>query len=287
MISNSTLQLLRFHFSFFLMPVFWFGLAVTTNICRYDALLVFFILHLIIYPSSNGYNSYMDKDTSSIGGIKNPRQPTKQLFYVSVVMDIAGLIMSLFISIYFFIGVLAYILASRAYSYRKIRIKKYPFGGFLTVIFFQGAVAFFLTVHGSSCDKVLKLPFFAVAGISLLVASFYPLTQIYQHEADKKDGVKTLSILLGYNGTFVFSAISFLLSMIFLGLYFRSIGNMETFLLMQLFFTPVLVFFFWWFAKVYKNRSAANFTNTMRMNLLASLCTNGAFIFYFITRHFE
>ena len=64
-------------------------------------------------------------------------------------------------------------------------------------------------------------------------------------------------------------------------------GKMETFLLMQLFLVPVLVFFIWWFAKVYKNKTAANFINSMRMNLLASICTNGAFIFYFITQHFE
>ena len=287
MIQSSTLQLLRFHFSFFLMPVFWFGLASSSSICIENALLVFIILHILIFPASNGYNSYMDRDTSSIGGVKNPKQPTKQLFYVSTTMDIAGLLLSSLISIYFFIGILLYILASRAYSSRKIRLKKYPFGGFITVMIFQGAVVYFLSKHGSSCGKGLTVSFPAIAGISLLVASFYPLTQIYQHKEDKEDGVNTLSMLLGYKGTFVFSGICFVISMMFLGFYFNTIGKVETFLHMQLFFVPVLVFFFWWFVKVWKNKLMANFANTMRMNLIGSICTNAAFIFYLITKQFE
>ena len=287
MIRSSTIQLLRFHFSFFLMPVYWFGLASSASICFENALLVFIILHLLIFPASNGYNSYMDRDTSSIGGVKNPKQPTKQLFYVSNVMDITGLLLSSLISIYFFTGILLYILASRAYSSRRIRLKKYPLGGFITVMLFQGAVVYFLAMHGSSCGKGLHVSFSAISGISLLVASFYPLTQIYQHKEDKEDGVKTLSILLGYRGTFLFSGICFITSMMFLGFYFYSIGKVEAFLLMQLFFVPVLVFFFWWFAGVWKDKSLANFTNTMRMNLIGSVCTNAAFIFYLITKHFE
>lgn len=70
MLKSSTIQLLRFHFSFFLMPVFWLSLSQVKNIHTGNTIFVFIILHLLVYPASNGYNSYMDKDTSSIGGIK-------------------------------------------------------------------------------------------------------------------------------------------------------------------------------------------------------------------------
>jgi 1,4-dihydroxy-2-naphthoate octaprenyltransferase len=46
-------------------------------------------------------------------------------------------------------GLAGYILASRAYSYRGIRLKKYPFAGWLTVITCQGALVFFLVYQGS------------------------------------------------------------------------------------------------------------------------------------------
>jgi 1,4-dihydroxy-2-naphthoate polyprenyltransferase len=278
MILSSTIQLLRFHFSFFLMPVYWFALSQTEHIYTKHAILVFIILHFLIYPASNGYNSYMDRDTDSIGGIKKPQQPTRQLFYVSVLMDITGIICSCFISMYFCTGVIAYILASRAYSYRGIRLKKYPFTGYITVVIFQGAVTFFLVMHGSSAGKTLEIPFIGMLAASLLIGGFYPLTQIYQHKQDKADGVNTLSSRLGYNGTFIFTGLIYLVAMAVLGYYLISSLQQTNFLIIQIFFIPVLVYYLWWFGKVIKNTGAANFTNTMRMNLLASVCTNAAFI---------
>ena len=160
------------------MPVYWYALSQTANINRAHALLIFILLHLLVYPASNGYNSYMDRDTESVGGIKNPMQPTRQLFYVSVLFDVMALAASTLISKYFLIGLLAYILASRAYSYRGIRLKKYPIIGYITVIIFQGAVTFFLVIHGCSVEKTLNVPWMGILAASLLIGGFYPLTQI-------------------------------------------------------------------------------------------------------------
>ncbi len=72
MLRRSTIQLLRFHFSFFLMPVYWYALSQVVNPNGFRAIFIFFILHLLIYPSSNGFNSYMDRDEGSVGGIRSP-----------------------------------------------------------------------------------------------------------------------------------------------------------------------------------------------------------------------
>ncbi len=282
MISSSTIQLLRFHFSFFLMPVFWFSLSQTAKIIPADAILIFLILHLLVYPASNGYNSYMDRDTGSIGGIKNPKQPTKQLFYATVLLDLTAVLASAFISWYFLTGIIAFIAASRAYSYRGIRLKKYPVIGYLTVVIFQGGLLFFLVMHGASASKTLEVPFIGMVAASLLVGGFYPLTQIYQHMEDKKDGVTTLSYLLGYRGTFVFTAIVYALAMAALGIYLALNLELNYFFTIQIFLLPILVYFFNWFYKVYHNPMEADFKNTMRMNIIASVFTNAAFIFLFL-----
>src|SRR5579862_5806043 len=129
MIKRSTIQLLRFHFSFFLLPVYLFALSQVPVISTIHALLIFFILHMLVYPASNGYNSYMDRDEGSIGGIKNPLQPTRQLFRTSVIMDVTAIALSFLISYWFAFCIVAYIAASRAYSFRGIRLKKYPVAG--------------------------------------------------------------------------------------------------------------------------------------------------------------
>ncbi len=286
MIRSSTIQLLRFHFSFFLMPLYWFALSQVATVQISHAILIFFILHLLVYPSSNGYNSYMDRDVSSIGGVANPQQPTKQLYYFTLLMDGAALLLSLAVSIYFFVGILLFILASRAYSYRGIRLKKYPFIGYLTVIIFQGALIFFIVKHGCSQQKLLWINKSALLGSSLLIGAFYPLTQIYQHEQDEADGVQSISARLGYRGTFIFSAMVFLLSMFCLAWYFGNNLELDRFFIIQICMLPALVYFFWWMNKVFRQTTAANFKNTMTMNLIGSIASNAAFISILILEKF-
>jgi 1,4-dihydroxy-2-naphthoate octaprenyltransferase len=269
------------------MPVFWFALSQTPDINVFDAVLVFVILHLLVYPASNGYNSFMDRDTTPIGGIARPLQPQKQLLHATYLLNFLALGLSFLISSIFVAGILLYILASLAYSSRKIRLKKYPVIGFLTVVICQGALTFFLVYHGSQAGHTLEIPIIPMIAASLLIGGVYPLTQIYQHAADKKDGVTTLSYVLGYKGTFIFTGIIYAFAFLSLGLLFFQQSQMHYFIIFQLVSLPVLLYFFWWFYKVVKNKEAANFTNTMRMNILASVCTNLGFITILMLEYFE
>ena len=277
LLHRSTIQLLRIPFSFFLVPVFLFALSQVPNVNWYHALLAFIILHLIIYPSSNGYNSYMDKDTSPIGGIARPMQPTKQLFYVSIAMDVIGVSIGLVISIYFSLGLLLYMLASRAYSYRGIRLKKFPILGYLVVILFQGALIFFLSFHASSVDKSLRPPLLGLLASSCLIGGYYPLTQIYQHKEDREDGVTTISIMLGKKGTFVFCSILFALATFCLFLLYNDSTDLSAFLLFILCMGPMVWFFVRWMQRVWKDGEQANFCNSLIMNILAAICTTVCF----------
>jgi len=287
MLARSTIQLLRFHFSFFLMPVYWFALTQLVNINWTNAALIFFILHVVLYPSSNGYNSYMDRDTSPIGGLANPLQPTKQLLYVTVVMDVLALALSFFISYWFAAGILLYIIGSRLYSYRGVRLKQYPIIGYLTVIMLQGGLVFWMVYHGSSMMLKTGMPLAGMIAASLLIGGFYPLTQIYQHKQDKEDGVITISYLLGYRKTFVFCAVVYSVAMMFVGYTFFSSLMIKEFFILAIFFLPILVYFLWWSAKVWKDESFADFKHTMQMNVLASICTNAAFITILTMNQFE
>lgn len=283
----STLQLLRFHFSLFLMPVYWFAMSQVVYANTIDCLLVFVILHVLVYPASNGYNSYMDRDTGSIGGIKNPSQPTKQLFYATIMLDALALLLSLLVSVYFAIGMLAYIAASKAYSFRGVRLKKYPVAGYITVILFQGAITFALVYHGCSDDKTLDIPILPMIASSLLIGGFYPLTQVYQHDADLKDGVKTISYQLGYRGTFIYCGIIYTLAFGILAFYFFYTLQTTAFYIFTVCMLPVIIYFLRWMVKVWHNYLNADYGHTMNMNLVASFCTNIAFIIIFIKNYFE
>ncbi|WP_332914363.1 hypothetical protein [Algoriphagus boritolerans] len=99
-------------------------------------------LHLFLYPSSNGYNSYFDKDEESIGGLKHPPKVTPDLYWLSQGFLFIALILGAMISWSFTSMLLVYALVSMAYSHPKIRIKKYPWTSWFIAGFFSGVLHF-------------------------------------------------------------------------------------------------------------------------------------------------
>jgi 1,4-dihydroxy-2-naphthoate octaprenyltransferase len=159
--------------------------------------------------------------------------------------------------------------------------------GFLVVVIFQGGFTFYMAsagITGGMPQPSLPLLYIMTA-CTLQIAGAYPLTQVYQHKEDAANGDITISCRLGYKGTFLFTATMFLLSMLFYGLYFSSKGQLPYFYLLQLFFLPALVYFLTWFRAVARNTDAANFRNTMKMNLIASSCTSACFILFIILKY--
>jgi 1,4-dihydroxy-2-naphthoate polyprenyltransferase len=284
MLKRSTIQLLRFHFSFFLLPVYLFALSQVADIYWTKAILVFLILHLLVYPASNGYNSYMDRDETPIGGLQNPMQPTRELFVCTVVMDVVAIGLSFIVGIAFAAGIVLYILASRAYSYRGIRLKRFPVIGFLTVFTVQGALIFFIS-YVSASGNLVSAPWLACLISSLLIGALYPLTQVYQHEADKKDEVITISYLLGKKGSFVFSMLLFLSATALLYVLFKDAGQLTYFFLYTAILFPVAGFFVYWMRKVWQNESEASFENSFKMNVIATCCTSLFFLTLTILTH--
>src|ERR1700757_926062 len=288
MIDKNTLKLLRLPFSIFLMPLFLFALSQSHNIIIFKAVISFLLIHFLVYPASNGYNSYIDRDESPIGGLEKPPMPTKKLFYATLIMDFLSLVLSfIFINSLFALCILFYILASRAYSSKQIRLKKYPIWGFLIVVFFQGAFTFYMTYLGITDTPLVinKTTLFLLLGCSFQIAGAYPLTQVYQHKQDYDDGVITLSYKLGYIGTFIFTALMFFICNICYFLFFNLINKPMNFYIIQLFFFPIVAYFVYWFYLVYKDNNRADFKNTMRMNGIAAICMNICFItLYFINK---
>jgi len=286
---KSTVKHLRLPFSYHLMPVFLFALSQAGSVNWQTTIIGFVILHLLIYPSSNGYNSYQDKDETSIGGLKHPPQVSENLFYATILLDVIGILCAFVVSVWFALFVLIYVLISRAYSYRNLRLKKYAVTGFLTVFIFQGAFTYLMCY---SAMINFSLTFFNLNNIicmlvaSLFIGSIYPLTQIYQHKADKKDGVTTISYKLGYVGTFIFSALLFSVAVLLLFFYFDLKHQRIALLLFLLIMIPVVLRLTSWFKKVNKDSMHANFENTMAMNLLASSCMNLYFLILILNNYF-
>ncbi|MDZ7935973.1 MAG: UbiA family prenyltransferase [Emticicia sp.] len=267
---------LRLPFSFFLMPVYWFAISQTPNLDKPKAFWIFIILHIFIYPASNAYNSYFDKDEGSIGGLEKPPAVDKKLFWVSWIIDASAVIISLVVLDWVFaLMIFVYGLVSKAYSDNAIRLKKYPILSWFVVGLFQGAFTYFSVIMVFDKDlETLKTQILPAIISTMMLWAVYPMSQIYQHEEDSKRGDTTMSIILGIRGTFVFTSIVF--SIAFTGFFFYF--NQADFITLLIFNFSTLVFFGWWFLQVLKDKNQANFKNTMWLNLLASVCLNGFYI---------
>jgi 1,4-dihydroxy-2-naphthoate octaprenyltransferase len=278
------------------MPVFLFALSQTTLVNTLNAVIVFTVLHLLVYPSSNIFNSYYDRDEGSVGGLKNPPPPNIKMLLLANILDFTALSLSLNISKSFAILVLTYIIASRLYSYRPIRLKMYPIIGFLVIFIFQGAFTYYLTQIGSFglsaynqhldwiCLKGIQFHdiYFAMLATSFQIGAIYPLTQIYQHESDLADGVTTLSYKLGYRGTFIFAGIMFGIATLFYYLHFKE-TDINSFYLFTVVQIPIIGYFVYWARKVWKDTKYADYKHTMYMNVIAAVILNLFFLYLVLT----
>ncbi|MEM6766579.1 MAG: UbiA family prenyltransferase [Bacteroidota bacterium] len=273
--------LLRIPFSIYLMPIFWFSLSESHPFHVSDALKVFLIIHLFLYPASNGYNSYFDRDEESIGGLSKPPKVSTKLFYLVSLWDILTLTLSLTISFPFFFMILGYKLISKAYSYPPIRLKKFPLLSTLSVTAFQGAFTFLMVQVGlyKSWNLIWESVNMQFALIStLFLLGSYPLTQVYQHKEDGQRGDRTLSLSLGIRGTFIFSGIFLTLSTAYMLGLFAMEANYWKIISFLVLSVPISFFFLSWARKVWKNTAFADHLHAMRMNQISSLCFSSIFI---------
>ncbi len=277
---------LRIPFSYFLMPVFLFAVGVSPNLGEERLIWVFLILHFFLYPASNGFNSYFDKDENSIGGLKNPPPVTRGLYWISILLDAAAIVLGFIkISWLFAIMVLAYGLVSKAYSHPAIRLKKLPIAGWLVTGLFQGSFTFltcYVGINKYDFGNLMQMKvLFPALLTSLMLWANYPMTQVYQHEEDARHGDNTLSRMLGIRGTFYFAGLFFTLAtagFIFFFKFFYEANYSGIFLIML---SPVVLYFGYWFMRILKDPKQADYSQTMRLNFISATCLNAFFIWFF------
>lgn len=288
MIKKATLLHLRIPFSFFLLPVYLFALSISRDVSLFPLVLVLLIIHFFLYPASNGYNSYFDKDKKSIGGLENPPEVSKELYYVSLFFDLVAILLGFLINWHFVLMLIIYGVVSKAYSHPSIRLKKHAFTGWFIAGLFQGFFTFIMVYIGINDIFLHQINssevFVAAALSSMLLWGSYPMTQVYQHEEDSERGDKTLSIKLGVLGTFYFTAGFFLLADFGFIWYYGSYYSVHAALLFQLFIIPMLIYFIYWFLKVYRLSESASYRSTMGLNSISATCLNAFFLLFFFLR---
>ncbi len=196
---------LRLHWQVMLAPLFLWGFVLAAGASAPELVtpqfwLVLFIFHVLFYGGATALNSYYDQDEGPVGGLWEPPQVTRDLLVFAVALQVIGLVLLLFISLPLFGLALVMGAVGNAYSHPAIRLKAYPWTSLLAVSIFQGmggtAAGWLFAAEDWQTLFSLK----AILGMlasALIITGFYPLTQIYQREDDRKQGVVSFAVYAG------------------------------------------------------------------------------------------
>ena len=209
---RATFLHLRFPFVYVLSPIFVWGAAWGPGGWTARTTLGFLLVHLALYPGANAFNSAYDRDTGPIGGLARPPAVPPGLARWSALLQATGAALSALVGAGFAIGYLALWGVFTAYSHPRTRWKRSPVASTAAIVTGQGGVGYWLGWSASGPREPLTLnawsstDAWALVAASAVVAALYPLTQVYQLDADRERRDRTLAAVLGPRGTIAWAA---------------------------------------------------------------------------------
>jgi 4-hydroxybenzoate polyprenyltransferase len=196
---------LRLHWQIMLLPLFLWGFLLSAGPGAADLIsarfwLVLFVFYVLFYGGATALNSYYDQDEGPVGGLWDPPPVTRDLFRFAAGVQILGLVIIFFVSLPLFVLALVMGVVGTAYSHPATRLKARPWASLLTVSIFQGmggTAAGWLFVQPDWATLLSSKAILGLLSASLVITGFYPLTQVYQREQDRKQGVISFAVHWG------------------------------------------------------------------------------------------
>ncbi|NTW97162.1 MAG: UbiA family prenyltransferase [Oscillochloris sp.] len=211
---------LRLAFSLVLTPLFLWGvyLARPGPIAWGHVLAAYLIIHVLLYGGMNAFNSYYDRDDGPIGALLDPPPIDRTVLIVALIAKAAALLTGFILDLRFGVLVGIGVICSVAYSHPRWRWKEHPLSAALVVFAGQGitgvlwgwVAATWADGQGGALVALSHwdvLRSMAVLSAACWTLGFYPLTGVYQIDADGQRGIRTLAVALGMTGCFVFTAV--------------------------------------------------------------------------------
>ncbi len=169
-------------------------------------LLGYIAFHLFLYSGITAFNSSYDRDKGPVGGMYAPPPIPRGLLAFSLVVQLVGAVLCLFVN-RTFLGIYLTIAAlGAAYSHPCTRWKASPITSALTVFIGQGALGFLAgwCVASSISSAITERGIGGLLSAAFTALGLYPLTQIYQIEEDTLRGDRTLAVQLGPERALIF-----------------------------------------------------------------------------------
>lgn len=211
---------LRWHYQLFILSGgFLLGGFLSSSMDWHWFLIQFANVHLLLFGGATAYNSYWDRDTGPVGGLKNPPGMTRWMWPASLMLQLLGLLVALPVGTLFVTFYGLSMLLFWLYSTPLFRWKGRPILSLIAIGISTGANSVILgylaaAVVSAAVTITVIIP---AVGTALILLSLYPVSQVYQLNEDTLRGDRTFAVQYGYHGVFLFFKISFMLGLLLIG----------------------------------------------------------------------
>ena len=194
------LRHLRLQFQLVLAPVFLLGYLLTGAEPDAKFIALFFLVHVCLYGGATAYNSYWDQDEGPVGGMKRPPPAGKWELWGGLGLQLVAVGAMGWWGWRMGLAAAAMVAMGIAYSHPRWRLKGRPLASLLTVTAGQGVLPLLMGLEAGGWER-LDLDGWLLGGVlcatALIITGFYPLTQVYQIEEDRRRGDRCFAVKWG------------------------------------------------------------------------------------------
>jgi len=274
---------LRLHYQFLVLSGPYLLSALYVQSLNWEIFLIQFLnVHVLLFGGATAYNSFWDKDEGPVGGLKRPPAMKEWMHRASIVIQLLGFVLAvqtglIFTTLYVFSFLLFWL-----YSTPHARWKGRPLLSLAVIGLSTGTNSFLMGYLAAGGILNALLPFLAATGAAFVLLSLYPVSQLFQIEADLKRGDQTFASQFGLKGIIRFYIATFLSGVLLISgtLYHYS-------KIPSIVFGGVSLFAFVVILRILKNLSGKEeeYELVMKMKFTASLSIAVFIIFSILIKH--
>ena len=192
---------LRLHYQFLILSGGYLAAALIVDEVNWVQYWVQFInVHVLLFGGATAFNSWHDKDEGPIGGLKSPPKMHQWMRPASMVLQFFGLIWAINVNWNFTIIYAVSILFFWLYSSPLTRWKGKPVLSLVAIGVSTGTNSFFMGFLAAGGYPITWFEDLTALGVSFLILSLYPVSQVFQTKEDLKRGDVTFAAKFGLKG---------------------------------------------------------------------------------------
>ncbi len=198
---KSFLSHLRLHYQFLILSgAFVSGAVFARAPCSSALLIQFLSVHVLLFGGVTVYNSYWDKDTGPIGGLRAPLPLAAWTLPASWVFQAVGLSLALRVSAISASVHAISMLFFWLYSGPRARWKGRPWLSLVAIGISTGVGGFLLGYLHDGRKAVPLVCWAGAIGVACLIVSLFPMSQAFQVEEDLERRDLTFTARYGLAG---------------------------------------------------------------------------------------